>query len=95
MLIKIEHGNLRTASAPLPRGSSGYQPEPLGNLPSGRPRPANRRTRAVLGLGLVEYRLPRFFTRPRKIENWEMRDSALWCYLILFFTPLWKNVAKK
>src|SRR5882724_12762765 len=37
MLMKQEHGNLRTAPAPLPPGGSGYQPDPLGNLPSGRP----------------------------------------------------------
>ena len=102
MLMKIEHGNLRAAPAsrafiPLPRGSSGYQPDPLGNLPSGRPRPANRRTRAPLGLGRVEYSLPLFSPIPGKSQTGKCaiarRGAASFCFLPLFkfFLPVKKR----
>jgi len=60
--------------------------------------PINRlRIRGVLGrtVGLVELKHAPLFTRPGKIEKWEMRDSASWCYLILLFAPSGKIAVKK
>src|SRR5882724_8873512 len=95
MLMKIEHGNLRTAPAPLPRGSSGYQPDPLGNLPSERPRPANRRTRAPLGLGPVEYSKPFFSPAPGKSQAGKCALARCGATSFCFLPTLEKIAGKK
>jgi|SRR5882724_1998924 len=48
-----------------------------------------------LGLGLVEYSMPVFSPVLWNIQNWEMRDSARWCYLSPPFLPPGRGVYKK
>src|SRR5882724_13521344 len=94
MLMKIEHGNLRTAPAPLPGVARATSPTRWATCPAeDRDRQIGVPARPS-GWGQLSTTRP-FFTRPRKIENWEMRAGALWRYLILFFTPFGKKRVKK
>src|SRR5882724_10154970 len=69
MLMKIEHGNLRTAPAPLPRVARATSPTRWATCPAeDRDRQTGVPARP-LGLGPVEYNLPLFSPVPGKSQT--------------------------
>src|SRR5882724_10989879 len=95
MLMKIEHGNLRTAPAPLPRVARATSPTRWATCPAeDRDRQIGVPARA-LGLGPVEYLQPLFSPAPGKSQTGKCAIERRGATSFGFLTSLKKNVVKK
>src|SRR5882724_5479544 len=95
MLMKIEHGNLRTAPAPLSRVARATSPTRWATCPAEDRDQQTGVPARPSGWDALSTVCPVFHPSPRKIASWETRAGALWCYLISFFTPLWEKCGQK